>query len=210
MDYSKGRVDDGVVDSPPTSSPMPTSKFSASPLRLSQRVPSCSVRSLSPDPTMELGTQRKLYKGTDLPLADVCVPPSPVSLPQGQNVLPPNLLKRKQPPRALVRVSRALQCNSNALQTRLLTLVSPCPNSTHDRRRTSRPSRSSRSVPHCGPCQNCFPPGPCLPNKDLNNLRYHPRGYSRAAEILAGHAKAKALEAKVYADAELKRNSKKT
>ena len=57
IDYSKGNIDDGVVDSPPSRGPERTPLYSPSPLK---RVSSSHRRSLSPTPQTDGATSRKL------------------------------------------------------------------------------------------------------------------------------------------------------
>jgi hypothetical protein len=60
IDYSKGNIEDGVVDSPPSRGPLRTPISSPSPLK---RVSSGGAGSFSPNQRMDGGTSRKL----DLP-----------------------------------------------------------------------------------------------------------------------------------------------
>ena len=57
IDYSKGNIDDGVVDSPPSRGPKRTPLYSPSPLK---RLSSSHRRSLSPTPRTDRATSRKL------------------------------------------------------------------------------------------------------------------------------------------------------
>lgn len=84
IDYSKGDVEDGVVDSPPSRGPGRTPICSPSPLK---RASSNHGRSFSPPPRTDAGTSRKL----ELPVEDAQEDPrlndkapSPKSLGDGQ------------------------------------------------------------------------------------------------------------------------------
>lgn len=64
IDFSKGSVDDGVVDSPPSRGPVRTPVCSPLPLKRAESLP-VRRRSLSPTPRTETTPHRKLYGSFD-------------------------------------------------------------------------------------------------------------------------------------------------
>jgi hypothetical protein len=82
IDYSKGNVEDGVVDSPPSRGPVRTPVCSPSPLK---RASSSRGYSLSPPPREDMGTSRRLH----LPLEELPTHPRVDDKPTGS--APPTL-----------------------------------------------------------------------------------------------------------------------